>query len=194
MGQPANRVNIYESEFSSINQRLNGNENLSNTNIAQIYSVQNNIWQVPYDGNSNDEFSQNIIPDQNQYILKGSSTPGVFSGINLYMGSSSIDIINNHIFDIYQNDSQLLIDRSDLSLIPYEGAHGIVWKVLVNGFDAQDEYASLDALGVGTHEFKVYFNRADGYYNVDPRTFLRSQPFRIQSEYSHRRGYLVSRW
>ena len=168
MGQPANRVNIYESEFSSINQRLNGNENLSNTNIAQIYSVQNNIWQVPYDGNSNDEFSQNIIPDQNQYILKGSSTPGVFSGINLYMGSSSIDIINNHIFDIYQNDSQLLIDRSDLSLIPYEGAHGIVWKVLVNGFDAQDEYASLDALGVGTHEFKVYFNR-EMDTSVDPR-------------------------
>jgi hypothetical protein len=84
------------------------------------------------------------------------------------MGSSSIDIINNHIFDIYQNDSQLLIDRSDLSLIPYEGAHGIVWKVLVNGFDAQDEYASLDALGVGTHEFKVYFNR-EMDTSVDPR-------------------------
>ena len=36
----------------------------------------------------------------------------------------------------------------------------MVWKVEVNGFDAQDEYALLDPLGVGEHEFKVYFNRA----------------------------------
>ena len=37
---------------------------------------------------------------------------------------------------------------------------GIVWKVLVNGLDAQDEYALIDPLVVGAHEFKVYFNRA----------------------------------
>ena len=33
----------------------------------------------------------------------------------------------------------------------------------VNGYDAQDEYALLDPLGVGTHEFKVYFNQEHGY-------------------------------
>lgn len=30
----------------------------------------------------------------------------------------------------------------------------------VNGYDAQDEFDSIIPLGVGTHEFKVYFNRA----------------------------------
>lgn len=30
----------------------------------------------------------------------------------------------------------------------------------VNGFDAQDEFDSIIPLGVGTHEFKIYFNRA----------------------------------
>lgn len=39
-------------------------------------------------------------------------------------------------------------------------AHGIVWKVLVNGFDPQDEADSVEYLGVGTHRFDVYFNRA----------------------------------
>ena len=42
---------------------------------------------------------------------------------------------------------------------PYAEAHGIVWKVVVNGYDAQDEFDMLPALGVGKHEFKVYFNR-----------------------------------
>ena len=43
---------------------------------------------------------------------------------------------------------------------PSAEAHGIVWKVEVNGYDAQDEFDSITPLGVGTHEFKVYFNRA----------------------------------
>ena len=43
---------------------------------------------------------------------------------------------------------------------PSKEAHGIVWKVLVNGFDPQDEPDSVESLGVGTHRFDVYFNRA----------------------------------
>ena len=43
---------------------------------------------------------------------------------------------------------------------PSSEAHGIVWKVLVNGLDAQDEYEALDPIGVGEHEFQIYFNRA----------------------------------
>jgi hypothetical protein len=42
---------------------------------------------------------------------------------------------------------------------PYAEAHGIVWKVCVNGKDAQDEFEELAPLGVGQHKFEVYFNR-----------------------------------
>jgi hypothetical protein len=42
---------------------------------------------------------------------------------------------------------------------PVAEAHGIVWKVVVNGYDAQDEYELLPPLGVGKHKFEVYFNR-----------------------------------
>ena len=54
------------------------------------------------------------------------------------------------------------------SVAPSELTNGIVWKVLVNGYDAQDEYALLDPVGIGEHEFKVYFNRAMDT-SVNPR-------------------------
>jgi subtilisin family serine protease len=40
---------------------------------------------------------------------------------------------------------------------PLDSAHGCVWKVLVNGKDAQDEI--VDPVGVGPVRFDVYFNR-----------------------------------
>ena len=43
--------------------------------------------------------------------------------------------------------------------MPVAEAHGIVWKVVVNGKDAQDEFEDLPPLGVGKHKFEVYFNR-----------------------------------
>jgi hypothetical protein len=43
---------------------------------------------------------------------------------------------------------------------PSRKAHGIVWKVVVNGKDAQDEFDQLDPLGVAKQKFVVYFNRA----------------------------------
>lgn len=42
---------------------------------------------------------------------------------------------------------------------PSAEAHGIVWKVVVNGYDAQDEFEMLPPLGVGKHKFEVYFSR-----------------------------------
>jgi hypothetical protein len=42
---------------------------------------------------------------------------------------------------------------------PSRKAHACVWKVVVNGKDSQDEFKSLDPLGVATHKFEVYFNR-----------------------------------
>ena len=44
---------------------------------------------------------------------------------------------------------------------PYKEAHGIVWKVVVDGYDAQDEFDLLPPLGVGRHKFEVYYNRDD---------------------------------
>ena len=51
------------------------------------------------------------------------------------------------------------MDLRNMLTEPVSEAHGIVWKVVVNGKDAQDEYEDLAPLGVGKHKFEVYFNR-----------------------------------
>ena len=52
-----------------------------------------------------------------------------------------------------------VVNLSNMLTRPNAEAHGIVWKVVVNGCDAQDEFDMLPPLGVGKHKFEVYFNR-----------------------------------
>ena len=52
-----------------------------------------------------------------------------------------------------------VLDLSNMLTRPSAEAHGIVWKVVVNSYDAQDEFEMLPPLGVGKHKFEVYFNR-----------------------------------
>ena len=77
-----------------------------------------------------------------------------------YIGTA-IDELKDAKTRHYTNsdNSTYVINWSLSPNTPYEGPHGIVWKVEVNGYNAHDEYALLDPIGVGTHEFKVYFNR-----------------------------------
>lgn len=78
-----------------------------------------------------------------------------------YLGTSRQDIARDNVFDIhtpgYSSFGEL--DLSNMLTKPVAEAHGIVWKVVVNGYDAQDEYEQMPPLGVGEHEVKVYFNR-----------------------------------
>ena len=77
-----------------------------------------------------------------------------------YLGTSREDIIRPYIFEIGNAPETFgQIDLSNMPTRPYAEPHGIVWKVVVNGKDAQDEYEDLAPLGVGRHKFEVYFNR-----------------------------------
>lgn len=78
---------------------------------------------------------------------------------NVYFGTSSEDILRPYILEIGNGDTYAWFDLTNMRKEPVPEAHGIVWKVLVNGKDAQDEYEDLAPLGVGRHQFDVYFNR-----------------------------------
>ena len=110
--------------------------------------------------NSGDFFENSFLFDEkDRYynILKteGSADSIIFSGH--YFGTTNLNKINKWIIDF--NDNALLpyAALSPLRIIPPDSTHGFVWKVLVNGKDAQDEH--VDPLGIGTHRFDVYFNR-----------------------------------
>ncbi len=79
-----------------------------------------------------------------------------------YYGSSREDVIREGIYDFETPGTTSFgyIDLSKRLMRPSPLTHGIVWKVLVNGYDPQDEPDSVEYLGVGTHRFDVYFNRA----------------------------------
>ena len=77
-----------------------------------------------------------------------------------YLGSAREDILRPWFYEIGNAPNTFgKIDLSNLRTTPVTEAHGIVWKVLVNGYDAQDQYEQLPPLGVGKHKFEVYFNR-----------------------------------
>ena len=76
-----------------------------------------------------------------------------------YYGSSREDIVRKGIWDVERGDGFTYWDPASMRNTPVAEAHGIVWKVCVNGKDAQDDYENLTPLGVGKHKFEVYFNR-----------------------------------
>lgn len=81
---------------------------------------------------------------------------------NVYLGSTREDIVRQHIYDFDTPGANTFgrINIDGMANRPVAGAHGIVWKVVVNGYDAQDEFEQLPPLGCGRHKFEVYFNRA----------------------------------
>ena len=77
-----------------------------------------------------------------------------------YLGSAREDILRPWFYEIGNAPNTFgKIDLSNMRTTPVSEAHGIVWKVLVNGYDAQDQYDELPPLGIGKHKFEVYFNR-----------------------------------
>lgn len=76
-----------------------------------------------------------------------------------YFGSSKEATVRKSILDINNNYGTTEYDLSNMLTRTNAEAHGIVWKVVVDGYDAQDEFDMLPPLGVGKHKFEVYFNR-----------------------------------
>ena len=111
-------------------------------------------------------------------FFNGATTPVITKpSTTAYMGTSSIDIANTLIWDIDYDYGFEQVDLTNLRKTPYSEAHGIVWKVVVNGKDAQDEYEDLAPLGVGRHKFEVYFNRPMNKAKIPQISFGVREPF-----------------
>ncbi len=95
-----------------------------------------------------------------------------------WLGTSKEEIIRPYIFDSMnpRADCFTTVDLSNMPTRPYREAHGIVWKVVVDGYDAQDEFDLLPPLGVGRHKFEVYFNRDDMDTTVTPFVSMGVRP------------------
>lgn len=87
-----------------------------------------------------------------------------------WLGTGKEEIIRPYVYDSKNPmvDCFTTIDLSNMPTRPIREAHGIVWKVVVDGYDAQDDFAEMPPLGVGRHKFEVYYNRDDMDTNYPP--------------------------
>lgn len=113
----------------------------------------NNIcnWGLPYGSH------------ENEYILNKGSIGAIYKTDSPSYFGSAKEATVREVIDDMENPVRLSAtwkyDLSNMLTRPVAEAHGIVWKVVVNGKDAQDEFEELAPLGVGKHKFEVYFNR-----------------------------------
>ena len=155
--------------YKLINVNLT-NCNLKTTGVMATYVhcnlVANNaIWEPGlcegsinnYNSEKNNVFG-NFQEGQLKNFCSNSGTPNVVDKPQ-YWGSNDENIIREGIEDIESGSGFCYYDLSKRLTVPSSKAHGIVWKVVVNGYDAQDDFELLPPLGVGKHKFEVYFNR-----------------------------------
>lgn len=78
-----------------------------------------------------------------------------------WFGSYDEEEIRKGIYDIYNNVGFAMADISNRLDRPTREAHGIVWKIHVNGEEILP-YKPMEStpIGVGKHKFEVYYNRA----------------------------------
>lgn len=171
---------IHLSGSININQRsLNEGESNFVNNRPTFPPVFENYGNVNYFNNRDDYDSYGGQWQWHPfYFVEESSTTGLVKPIlPSYYGTSKEEIANTLICDIDYNHSYAQADLSTMLKEPIKGAHGIVWKVVVNGKDAQDEYEELDPLGVGKHKFEVYFNRPMNKAKIPQISFGVREPY-----------------
>lgn len=169
-------VNLRNSLFSNCNLGSNGSYcfdgSISNTNI--IRNIPSEYWFY-HSNNPNpiysgiNTFGNYFDRDDKRYYIATSTRSDRPIEVNpdkFYYGTDSERILKEVIWDIncpynttvgYNTFAQ--INKSTRLHRPNPAAPGCLWKVVVDGYDAQDEFEMLPDLGVGRHKFEVYFSK-----------------------------------
>lgn len=92
------------------------------------------------------------------YFIKTVGSDDLVSLPNHYWGTNDINKIKPKYYDFTNSAGLPYLNVEPKLSAPSDSCHGHVWKVLVNGKDAQDEF--VEPVGVGNHRFDVFFNRA----------------------------------
>lgn len=143
-----NGCNIYN---NAIHVTLYGR--IEKSNIINNYARHDNIGLIKLDQfNSSNIWNTEHIGINLNTTVYTTDTPN-------YFGSAKEATVRKGILDINNNYGTTEYDLSNMLTRPNAEAHGVVWKVVVDGYDAQDEFDMLPPLGVGKHKFEVYFNR-----------------------------------
>lgn len=132
---------------------VTGDGRFEKSNIINNYARHDNIGLIELNQfNSSNIWNTEHIGINLNTTVYTTDTPN-------YFGSAKEATVRKGILDINNNYGTTEYDLSNMLTRPNAEAHGVVWKVVVDGYDAQDEFDMLPPLGVGKHKFEVYFNR-----------------------------------
>lgn len=139
----------------------NHSYNTEYSNIVNNFSTSGNISLPKYSGLPYCNYFNNFHSKNYSLIYRAETISTDKSSKPAYLGTGKTEVIRPFIFELGNSTETTYgqIDLSNMPTRPYAEPHGIVWKVVVNGKDAQDEFEDLPPLGVGKHKFEVYFNR-----------------------------------
>ena len=77
-----------------------------------------------------------------------------------WFGTSDESFLRKGIYDIKNNNGFAEVDMSSCLKEPVREAHGIVWKIYVDGEEVLPFKKISTPIGVGKHKFEVYYSRA----------------------------------
>ena len=118
---------------------------------------------------------------QKSYAVNTTGNGDIIKIPNQYWGTTDSATIEGKIFDFWDNPSLPMVNFKPYLTAPSDSAHGVVWKVLVDGIDPQDQKSLMNPIGVGAHRFDVYFNRPMDTTAVPQLAFGVRDPFNQQS-------------
>ena len=146
--------------------------------VCTYTNIINNDHQWNWDkSNLPSNLSQSNYIEKSWMLVSKESSPTVHSLKPNYYGSSKESIVRQHVRDIDKGWGFGYVDVSNMLTQPVREAHGIVWKILVDDIDAQDEFDLLPPIGVGTHKCDVYFNRPMDVSIIPTISFGVREPF-----------------
>ena len=96
---------------------------------------------------------------KNSFAVYANGTRDIINIPNQYWGTVDSATIERRIYDFWENPSLPMVNFKPYLTAPSDSAHGMVWKVLVDGIDPQDQKNLMNSIGVGSHRLDVYFNR-----------------------------------
>ena len=120
-----------------------------------------NVWISEYSKPQqswNGTFYKDVTQIYTKYSTNYQNTSDFQKVQYQYWGTSDSTKIEGFINDFMENPTTPRAIFKPFLNAPPDSCHGIVWKVLVNGKDAQDQ--KVEPVGEGKQRFDVYFNRA----------------------------------
>ena len=145
---------LYKTKFSFTNIVNNINDASS---LSYMFFWDSNSGNIPcYCNIINNTYNNQLVIAYN-----GSSNVTVNKlDKPCYFGTNDEYLLQQGIFDVLTGHGSGQMDISNHLNRPVKEAHGIVWKIHVDGEEILPYKQTSTPIGVGKHKFEVYYNRA----------------------------------